>query len=99
MRRREFISLLGGAVAAWPLLTHAQQTERVRRIAILMAVDDAEQRADYAAFLQALQQLGWIDGQNVRVETRWAGGTASDLRKSASDMVALAPDVIVDSGY
>ena len=98
MRRREFITLLSGAAAAWPLVARAQQTERVRRIAILMNVDEAEQRADYETFLQALQQLGWIDGQNVRVETRWAGGSASDLRKSASDMVALAPDVIVATG-
>ena len=98
MKRRELITLLGGAALTWPLAARGQQTERVRRIAILMNVDEAEQRADYETFLQALQQLGWIDGQNVRVETRWAGGSASDLRKSASDMVALAPDVIVATG-
>jgi len=98
VKRRELITLLGGAALTWPLAARGQQTERVRRIAILMNVDEAEQRADYETFLQALQQLGWIDGQNVRVETRWAGGSASDLRKSASDMVALAPDVIVATG-
>jgi len=98
VKRRELITLLGGAALTWPLAARGQQTERVRRIAILMNVDEAEQRADYETFLQALQQLGWIDGQNVRVETRWAGGSASDLRKSASDMVALVPDVIVATG-
>ena len=93
MKRREFITLIGG-MAAWPLATRAQQPERMRRVGVLMNVDDADNRANYAAFLQAFQQLGWIDGQNVRIETRWAGGSASDLRKYATDIVALAPDVI-----
>ena len=92
MRRREFITLIGG-MAAWPLAARAQQGERVRRIAVL-ALDDADNRASYAAFLQAFQQLGWIDGQTVRIDTRWAGGSASNLRKYATDIVALAPDVI-----
>src|SRR3974390_2552584 len=97
MRRREFIKVIA-ASAAWSLAARAQQPERLRHIAVLMNVDEAEQRADYAAFLQALQQLGWIDGQNVRSETRWAGGSASDLRKYAIDIVGLAPDVIVATG-
>ena len=96
MRRREFIKVIAGA-AVWPLASRAQQPERVRRIAVL-ALDDADNRASYAAFLQALQQLGWIDGQNVRIDTRWAGGSASDFRKDATDIVALAPDVIVATG-
>ena len=97
MRRREFITFLSGAVA-WPLAARAQQPERVRRIGVLLGVDNADSRASYAAFLQALQQLGWIDGQNVRIETRWAGGSASDLRKYATEIVALAPDIILTNG-
>jgi putative tryptophan/tyrosine transport system substrate-binding protein len=99
MQRREFITLLGGAaVAAWPLAARAQQADRVRRIGVLMNVDNADQRASYAAFLQVLQQLGWTDGRNVRIDTRWAGGHASEIRKYATDMVVLAPDVIVATG-
>ena len=97
MRRREFITLLCGAVAAWPLAALAQQAQRMQRIGVL-TLDDADNRASYGAFLQALQQLGWIDGQNVRIETRWAGGSASDMRKYATDIVALAPDVIFATG-
>jgi len=97
MRRRDFITLVGGA-AVWPVAVRAQQPERVRRVSVLM-YDDAGQRANYAAFLQALQQLGWIDGQNVRIDTRWwAGAATSDLSKYATDIVALAPDVIVATG-
>ena len=78
MKRREFITLLGGAAAAWPLAARAQQPERVRRIGVLMttAADDAEAQARIAAFLQGLQQLGWTDGRNVRIDTRWAAGDA-----------------------
>jgi putative ABC transport system substrate-binding protein len=98
MRRREVITLLGGAAIAWPLAARAQQPERMRRIGVLMNVDNADQRASYAAFLQVLQQLGWTDGRNVRIDTRWAGGHASEIRKYATDMVVLAPDVIVATG-
>jgi putative tryptophan/tyrosine transport system substrate-binding protein len=98
MKRREFITVLGGGVAAWPLAARAQQPERMRRIGVLMNNDNAEQRANYAAFLQALQQLGWVDGHNVRIDTRWAGGQASEIRKYAVEMVALTPDVIVVGG-
>jgi len=97
MRRREFITLVGGVAVALPLAARAQQPERMRRIGVLVP-DDADSRTSYAAFLQTLQQLGWIDGQNVRIETRWAGGSASDLRKYATDIVALAPDVIFANG-
>jgi putative ABC transport system substrate-binding protein len=96
MRRREFIAALGGA-AAWPVVARAQ-SERVRRIGVLMNVDDADTRAIYAAFVEALQRLGWTDGRNVQVETRWAGSRASDFGRDATDLVALAPDVIVANG-
>jgi putative ABC transport system substrate-binding protein len=98
--RREFIVTLGGAAAAWPLATRAQQSERLRRIGILMttAADDAEGQARLAAFVQGLQQLGWIDGRNMRIDTRWGGGNAEDTRKYAAELVALAPDVILAPG-
>jgi putative tryptophan/tyrosine transport system substrate-binding protein len=96
MRRREFISLLGGA-AAWPLAAGAQQGERMRRLGVLMpfTADDLPGRARLATFVQALQQLGWTDGRNVRIEPRWGGGNAGDIRKFAAELVALAPDVIL----
>jgi putative tryptophan/tyrosine transport system substrate-binding protein len=95
MRRREFITFLGGAAAAWPLAARAQQGERMRRIGVLAywAADDAEGRARLAAFMQALQQLGWSDGRYLRIDTRWA--TADDIRRHAAELVALAPDVLV----
>ena len=101
MRRREFIALVGGAAAlAWPLAARAQQGERVRRIGVLitLAADDPESTARVAAFLQGLQALGWTDGRNVRIDTRWGGGDADRLRKNAAELVALAPDVILASG-
>ena len=99
MKRREFITLLGGA-AAWPLAARAQQAERMRRIGVLMttAADDPEGQARLAAFVQGLQQLGWTDGRNVRIDTRWAAGNADDIRKYAAELVALAPDVILAPG-
>src|SRR6516165_7569310 len=96
MRRREFIAAVGGA-AAWPVVARAQ-SKRVRRIGILMNVDDADNRASYAAFVEALQRLGWTDGRDVQIETRWPGSRASDLRSDATDLVALAPDVLVAAG-
>ena len=72
MRRREFIAFVGSAAVVWPLNTHAQQAGHLRRIAILMNVDSAEQRENHAVFIQALQQLGWTDGRTVRIDTRWA---------------------------
>ena len=97
MRRREFITLLGGAAAAWPLAARAQQRERMRRIGVLMnvAADDPEAQARIAAFLQGLQQLGWTDGRNVRIDYRWAAGDAERYRRYAAELVALAPDVIL----
>ena len=101
MRRREFITLLGGAaaVAAWPLAARAQQPERVRRVGVLMnlASDDQESLIRVTAFVQGLQQLGWTDGQNVRIDTRWAAGDADRFRRYAAELVALTPDVILAS--
>ena len=96
LRRREFISVLGGAAAAWPLATRAQQAERVRRVGVLMAAaaDDPEYQVRIVAFLQRLQQLGWADSRNVRVDIRWATDPG-DLRRHAAELAALAPDVIV----
>jgi putative ABC transport system substrate-binding protein len=95
MRRRNFIALLGGAAAAWPLAARAQHGERPRRIGVLMywTADDAEVQARLAAFTQALKQLGWSDGHNLGIDTRWA--TAADIRRHAAELVALAPDVLV----
>jgi putative tryptophan/tyrosine transport system substrate-binding protein len=94
MRRREFIMLIGGAVAAWPVAARAQQ----RRIGVLMsrAADDPEGQARIAAFVEGLQQLGWTDGRNVRIDTRWPVDDAERSR-SAQELVALAPDVILAS--
>src|SRR5262245_21061882 len=94
MRRREFITLLGGA-AAWPVAARAQQGERMRRIGVLMywTADDAEGQARLAAFAQALEQLGWSDGRNLRIDIRWAA--ADNVRRHAAELVALAPDVLV----
>jgi putative ABC transport system substrate-binding protein len=99
MRRREFITLLGGA-AAWPLTAHAQQSDRMRRIGVLypFTAGDPEVQARNAVFEQSLQQLGWAVGRNVQIDNRLAGGTADTIRRHASDLVALAPDVIVTIG-
>jgi putative ABC transport system substrate-binding protein len=100
MQRREFITLLGGAAAAWPLAARAQRTDRVRRIGVLTgtAADDPEAQARHAAFLQGLEQLGWIDGRNVRIDARWTAGNTANTRKYAKELVALAPDVILVGG-
>ena len=98
MRRREFIGLLGGA-AAWPLVARAQQAERVRRIGVLMGIaNDPEGQARVAAFVQRLQELGWTDGRNVRIDTRWGSGDAERIRRYAAELAALAPDVILAAG-
>lgn len=100
MRRREFITLLGSAAAAWPLTAHAQQPERMRRVGILMGVNaaDVEGQARLAAFLQGLQGNGWTVGHNLRTDIRWTGGKAGDIRKYAAELAALAPDIILASG-
>jgi putative tryptophan/tyrosine transport system substrate-binding protein len=97
MRRREFITLLGGAAAAWPLTVHAQQDGRVRLIGVLLpnTADDPQGAVRMASFVQELQRLGWTDGRNVRIETRWGGGDSDRSRKQAAELVALAPDVIL----
>ena len=100
MRRREFITLLGGAAVAWPIAARAQQAELVRRIGVIntLAADDPDVRPRHAAFLQRLQQLGWIDGQNVRIDYRWSAGNTDNTRKYATELVALGPDVILATG-
>jgi putative tryptophan/tyrosine transport system substrate-binding protein len=100
MKRREFISLLGGAAATWPLAVRGQQAERVRRIGLLLNVtaDNLDFQTWVGAFLQGLQQSGWSIGQNVRIDTHWAGGTAAEIRKHAAELAALAPDVILAHG-
>ena len=99
MKRRTFITLLGGA-AAWPVMARAQQAERMRRIGILLpaAENDAEYQARVGAFLQGLQQLGWTDGRNLRIDTRWATTDAADIRRHAAELAALAPDAILAHG-
>src|SRR5665811_629353 len=96
MRRREFITLLGGA-AAWPLAARAQQPGGMRRIGVLMnlAADDPEATARLGAFLQGLQELGWKIGGNVKIDTRWSAGDVDRYRSYAAELVALAPDVIL----
>ena len=99
MRRREAIGILGGA-AFWPLIARAQQPQRMRRIGVLMALaaDDPEGQARLVAFVQGLQELGWTDGRNARIDTRWAAGDADRFRRYAAELIALAPDVILASG-
>src|SRR5215468_11753784 len=100
MRRRAFITLVGGAALGWPLAARAQQAEKMRRIGVLMnlASDDAEGQARNAAFLQGLQEVGWSVGRNVRIEYRWDANEAERIRRYAAELVALAPDVILASG-
>ena len=100
MKRRQFITLLGGAAVTWPLAAHAQQGERVRRIGVLLpaASDDVEFQARVGAFLQGLQQSGWSIGRNLRIDTRLATANADDIRRHAAELVTLAPDVILAHG-
>jgi putative ABC transport system substrate-binding protein len=100
MRRRDFITLLGGAAAAWPLAANAQRGERVRRIGVLLpaAADDLRFQTLVGAFLQGLALLGWTIGRNVQIETRWATPNAADVRRHAAELAALAPDVILAHG-
>jgi putative tryptophan/tyrosine transport system substrate-binding protein len=100
MQRREFITLIGGTAVVWPLAARAQQPERIPRIGVLIpaVADDAEYQARMAAFLQELQQLGWSDGRNVRIDTRWTAGDANFIRKYVAELLGLAPDVILAPG-
>jgi putative tryptophan/tyrosine transport system substrate-binding protein len=100
MRRREFITLLGGAAVAWPRAARAQQADRMRRVGVLLnrVADDPEEQARLAAFRQGLQELGWTDGRNVRIDYRWAAANADRSRTYAAELVALAPDVILAPG-
>jgi putative ABC transport system substrate-binding protein len=99
VRRREFITLLGGTAAAWPLAVRAQQAEHMRRVGVLMnfAANDSAARARLTAFLQALQQLGWMDGRNVRIDIRWSASEPERIRRYAAELVALAPDAVLAS--
>ena len=100
MRRREFMTMLGGAAAAWPLAARAQQGERMRRVGVLMNIpaDDSEAQIYMATFRQALQALGWTVGHNLRIDQRWFVGDDERFRQSAAELVALSPDVILVSG-
>jgi putative ABC transport system substrate-binding protein len=95
--RRDFITFLGGAAAAWPLAARAQQTERMRRVGVLMAYeeDDPEAKALVLGFIQGLSELGWMDGHNVRIEVRWAAGNVARMQMLAKELVELQPDVIL----
>jgi putative tryptophan/tyrosine transport system substrate-binding protein len=99
MQRREFITLLGGAALTWPRAARAQQADRMRRVGVLdsRAADDPEGQARRAVFLEGLQELGWTDGRNVRIDYRWAAADVDRNRKYAAELVALAPDVILAS--
>jgi putative ABC transport system substrate-binding protein len=99
MQRREFIALLGGAAASWPVAGRAQPPDAMRPIGVLAGIkNDAEGQARVAAFLQGLQQLGWTDGRNMRIDYRWGEGDADTIRKHAAELAALAPDVILAAG-
>ena len=97
--RREFITLLGGAVAAWPLAAWAQQGEQMRRVGVLvnLAANDPMGQARVAAFVQGLQAAGWSDGRNVRIDTRWAAADPGNYGKYAAELISLGPDVVLAS--
>jgi putative ABC transport system substrate-binding protein len=100
MRRREFITLLGGAAATWPLAARAQQPKRMRRIGALMnkAIDDSEARSEVSAFVGALQERGWTLGGNLQIDYRWGAGNADRYRTYAAELVAQAPDLLLAAG-
>ena len=100
MRRREFITLIGGTAAAWPLAARGQQSERIRLIGIILPIgkDDPDYQPWISAFRQGLQGLGWIEGRNVRLDIRWATENPAEIRKQAAELAALAPDVILAAG-
>src|SRR5262249_43045266 len=99
MRRRKFIALIGGA-AVWPFAAQGPQSERRRPMGVLLpaAEKDPKFRAGLEAFRQVLQELGWVEGRNVRIDIQWAGAKADDIRKHAAELAALAPDVVLAHG-
>ena len=100
MKRREFITLLGGAAVAWPFTARGRQGERIRRVGALVGfhANDPQGEARVAAFRQGLQALGWIDGRNLRIDLSWGAGDADSVRKRAAEMMALAPEVVLAAG-
>src|SRR5947207_13819357 len=100
MRRRDFVRAIVGSATAWPLTLRAQQTDPIRRIGMIfsLAATDPESQQRKKAFEQGLQEFGWTDGRNVRIEYRYGAGDADNIRKYAAELIALAPDVIVVSG-
>src|SRR5215510_9594287 len=96
-RRREFITLIGGAAVAWPLPAHAQQPDRMRRIGVLMAFaeSDREGQTWVAAFHGALQELGWTEGRNIQVDIRWGAANVELMQRFAKELVTLQPDLIL----
>jgi len=100
MRRREFLGVMGGAVATWPLAARAQQGERVRRVGVMMnsTAESPDAQSHLAAFRQALERLGWKEGRDLQIDTRWAGGANEGTRQLAAELVAFAPDLIVAAG-
>ena len=101
MNRREVLAVLGGAVPTWPLVAHAQQPDRMRKVGVLMGAvaNSAHGQARIAAFQQGLQQLGWTEGRNLRIDTRWpAAGNSDEIRRYALELLALTPDVILATG-
>jgi putative ABC transport system substrate-binding protein len=99
MRRREFITLFGGLAAAWPLAAHAQQVERVRRVGVLLVgTDDADSQGRVAAFRQGLQEVGWSEGRNLLITSRWSAGDNDSVQAAASNLVGLKPDVLLVNG-
>src|SRR6187549_908445 len=100
MTRREFITLLGGAAAAWPIAARGQQAERLRRVGVLMGIaNDAEGKARVAALRDGLTDLGWIEGRNIEVEYRWAAGQTELIRRYAAELVSIRPDVIMSNTF
>jgi putative ABC transport system substrate-binding protein len=99
VKRRDFLTLLGGAAAAWPLVARAQQTERLRRIGVLMAYaeSDAEAQAWVAAFREGLHRLGWTDGRNIGIDVRWATGETEVIQRFAKELVASEPELLLAS--
>jgi len=100
MRRRDFIKIIGGTAATWPVAARAQQADHMRQVGMLLSgtADDAVSKTWVGAFLEGLAQSGWVIGRNVRIETRWAGSKADDIRRHAQELAALAPDVILAHG-